>query len=386
MFACSAFILFVALAVALLMAEPRSVLTERLFPFWRQNLTFGSLALAGAVLLWCWRARLMAKHIAQLEAAVQRISAGDLSTPTIPDVRHRELARLQAAFVKMAGSLRETRGALDHQLEHERTMNETLQSLQRQVVRQERLTAVGLLASGVAHELNNPLQAILGAATLLERQEQLSSEARSEIDFVKAQSIRAREIIRSLARFSSSQSGPPSTILLRDVVSDILGLHTRDVEDTTLIEIEDTSSRPVYANFTELEQVTLNFVLNARQAVHEARSRGEKGRIQIRIFDHGYGVRLEVNDNGPGVPLENESKLFQPFFTTKPVGQGTGLGLSVSYGIVQSYGGTIGYLRNAWGGATFFFELPALSAQVRQEEPPEGARDAEALLRRPVRS
>jgi signal transduction histidine kinase len=112
----------------------------------------------------------------------------------------------------------------------------------------------------------------------------------------------------------------------------------------------------VCANFTELEQVILNFIINAEQAIETAGH--QQGRILIRLSDSGKKVRLEVQDDGPGVSAEDEPKLFQPFFTTKAVGEGTGLGLSVSYGIVESYGGVIGCKSNARGGATFFFELP----------------------------
>jgi C4-dicarboxylate-specific signal transduction histidine kinase len=134
-----------------------------------------------------------------------------------------------------------------------------------------------------------------------------------------------------------------------------------------VFDLEMTSSRKVHANFTELEQVTLNFVINAQQSIES--SSAERGRILVRVSDAGRRVRLEVLDNGAGVDPGNEPKLFQPFFTTKPVGKGTGLGLSVSYGIIDSYGGTIGYLRNEWGGATFFFELPAADPSDPRHDP-----------------
>jgi two-component system, NtrC family, sensor kinase len=222
--------------------------------------------------------------------------------------------------------------------------------------------------------LNNPLQAILGTAELLERQPNLSSAALDEISFLKTQSGRAREIIRNLSRFSSQQSGPPSPVDLRDVVAEVVQLRRRDLDASGIVlDIETTSSRKVQANFTELEQVTLNFVINAQQSI-EASPSG-RGRIIVRVRDEGRRVRLEVLDNGAGVEPADEPKLFQPFFTTKPVGKGTGLGLSVSYGIIDSYGGTIGHTRNAWGGATFFFELPAV-------EPGDPRHDPSAVLHR----
>jgi signal transduction histidine kinase len=232
-----------------------------------------------------------------------------------------------------------------------------LQSLQRQVVRQERLAAVGVLVSGVAHELNNPLQAILGTAELLERQT-LPPGVLEEIAFVKTQSGRAREIIRNLSRFSHQQSGPPALVDLREVIAEVVHLRQGDLSSASIaLELDAATTRRVYANFTEIEQVVLNFVINAQQSIEAAGRPG--GRVRIATVDEGKKVRLEVQDDGPGVAAEDEPKLFQPFFTTKPVGKGTGLGLSVSYGIIDSYGGTIGYRSSPWGGASFFFELPA---------------------------
>ena len=161
---------------------------------------------------------------------MQRIADGDLSPPVRTPVPNLELAQLQNAFITMAANLRETQEKLDRQFEQERKVRETLQSLQRQVVRQERLAAVGVLVSGVAHELNNPLQAILGTAELLERRGGLSNDALEEIAFVKTQAGRAREIIRNLSRFSSQQSGPPALVDLRDVIGEVVQLRRRDLD------------------------------------------------------------------------------------------------------------------------------------------------------------
>ena len=347
---------------------PTSVAVARLAPLFLRNITIASTGIVAVLLLSLGLSTLIGRGISRVRDAVQRIADGDLSPPVRTPVPNLELAQLQNAFITMAANLRETQDKLDRQFEQERKVRETLQSLQRQVVRQERLAAVGVLVSGVAHELNNPLQAILGTAELLERRGGLSPDSLEEIAFVKTQAGRAREIIRNLSRFSSQQSGPPALVDLRDVISEVVQLRRRDLDAGTItLDIETSTTRMVYANFTELEQVTLNFVINAQQSL-EAVQR-TKGRIMIRLFDVGKKVRLEVQDDGPGVAPEDEPKLFQPFFTTKPVGKGTGLGLSVSYGIIESYGGQIGYRGNEWGGATFFFELPASDPAQRPAPP-----------------
>ncbi len=164
---------------------------------------------------------------------------------------------------------------------------------------------------------------------------------------------------------------------MRDVIAEVVQLRKADLEKARIaLDVELFSVRKVNANFTELEQVTLNFVINAQQAIEGGQR--PPGRIVIRLTDSGRKVRLEVADNGPGVKPDDEPKLFQPFFTTKPVGKGTGLGLSVSYGIIDSYGGAIGYIRNEWGGATFFFELPAADSPAPESRT---TNDRAAVLR-----
>jgi len=353
---------------------PTSVASERLMPLRVRNAVLIIMLMAGYLLVALSLSHLFSNNLDRLREGMQRIAAGDLSTPVRHSMPNLELSELQNSFVTMAGNLRDAHNALDRQIEQERKVRETLQSLQRQIVRQERLAAVGVLVSGVAHELNNPLQAILGTVELLERDPTLTlpKTVLDEIAVIKTQSGRAREIIRNLSRFSSQQSGPPAIINLRDVITEVVQLRRRNLHDSGIeLEIDATTERRVYANFTEIEQVMLNFVINAQQAI-ESTDRA-KGRILIRLFDTAKRVRLEVQDDGPGVTAHDESKLFQPFFTTKPVGKGTGLGLSVSYGIIDSYGGTIGHRLNDWGGATFFFELPAADNN-----------DQTAVLQRPV--
>jgi two-component system NtrC family sensor kinase len=367
---------------------PTRLAVARMAPLLRRNFSIAAISIGAILLLSLALSTSMSRGVDSLRAAVQQIADGDLSPPERTPVPNRELAQLQEAFITMAHNLREAHLALDHQVEQERKMRETLQSLQRQVVRQERLAAVGVLVSGVAHELNNPLQAILGTLELLERDRGISPAVLEEIAFVKTQSGRAREIIRNLSRFSSQQSGPPTLVDLGEVISEVVQLRRRDLDSCNIaLAVDVQTDRKVYANFTEVEQVTLNFVINAQQSIEVAgRSRG---RILLRVFDAGKRVRLEVQDDGPGVAPEDEPKLFQPFFTTKPVGKGTGLGLSVSYGIIESYGGTIGHRPNEWGGATFFFELPVTEPAARPPivPPHQGTSkpdDRPPVLHRPV--
>jgi two-component system NtrC family sensor kinase len=252
----------------------------------------------------------------------------------------------------------ETRQVLDAQMAEERRIHKELESLQGQVIRQERLAAVGQLVSGVAHEINNPLQAILGFAELLQLQADVPESVKSDLRLIQKESARACGIIRNLALFARQQPGHPARVRLTDVISSVAELRQRRLESEDIqLLLEDRSTSHVMAVPTELQQVVLNFVVNAEQAV--IGSGRLPGRLTIRTYDRTDRVILEVEDTGPGIAPEDESKLFQPFFTTKPVGQGTGLGLSISYGIIDSLGGQIGYRRAPAGGSIFYFDLPA---------------------------
>jgi C4-dicarboxylate-specific signal transduction histidine kinase len=242
----------------------------------------------------------------------------------------------------------------------ERRMREELQSLQQQVIRQERLAAIGVLVSGVAHELNNPLQAILGFAELLQMQKDMPESARADLTLIQKESTRASAIIRNLSRFGRQMS-EPTPVKLRDVVASVMELRHRKLQELNIrVVVDEKSVAPVMAIFTELQQVLLNFAINAEQAIVQGDP--AQRQVVIRTGDREGWAWIELEDSGAGVPPEHEVKLFQPFYTTKPVGEGTGLGLSVSYDIIRSHGGRIGYRRATSGGALFFFELPIVLA------------------------
>jgi C4-dicarboxylate-specific signal transduction histidine kinase len=282
--------------------------------------------------------------LGRLERAADRVGSGDLTPLAAGPMPARELEHLQEAFREMVEKLRSAR--------------ENVESLQQQVIRQERLAAIGVLVSGIAHEINNPLQAISGLAEVLEHQRDVRPGIRNDLILIQKESVRASNIIRNLSRFSRQQSSKPVPVRVSDVVASVFELRQRRFQDQSIqVDLQEAATRPAHVVFTELQQVLLNFVINAEQAM--AAQPAAERRIMLRTRDTAAGVHIEVEDTGPGVRPEDESKLFQPFFTTKPVGEGTGLGLSVSYGIARSLGGSIGYRRGAAGGALFFIEVPA---------------------------
>jgi C4-dicarboxylate-specific signal transduction histidine kinase len=295
--------------------------------------------------------------LASLERSAAKVGAGDLSPPTSAKMPSLELEHLRDSFHDMVNRLRAAREAIALQVEEERAMRLELESLQQQVIRQERLAAIGVLVSGIAHELNNPLQTISGFSELLQHDDRIDSGTRSDLALIHQESARASAIIRNLARFGRQKESTPTPVSLAEVVSSVIELRQRRLHEQGIdLERDERATRPAHAVFTELQQVVLNFVINAEQSVRASSSSSR--RIILRTYEEDGLVHLEVEDTGPGVAPENETKLFQPFFTTKPVGEGTGLGLSVSYGIIHSLGGEIGYRRGDLGGAVFYFSVP----------------------------
>ena len=340
---------------------PMSVAVDRAVSLWTRSFTIFAVGLGGLLIITFVFSRRLTTSVGHLDAAAQRIASGDFSPIERRPMPTREFLDLQDAFDQMLHRFNETRAALDAQMAEERQMRQEVELLQRQVIRQERLAAVGQLVSGVAHEINNPLQAILGFAELLQMQHDVPESMKNDLVLIQKESARACGIIRNLALFARQQTGEAAPVRLSDVIQSVAELRQRRLESESIeLCVDDASRRHVLAVLTELQQVVLNFVVNAEQAI--IMSGRQPGRITVRSRDENGRVILEVEDTGPGIAPELEARLFQPFFTTKPVGQGTGLGLSVSYGIIDSLGGRIGYRGAPAGGAIFYFDLPAAPA------------------------
>jgi signal transduction histidine kinase len=341
---------------------PTSVALDRTWPIYRRNLLISILTSFVILALTWWVGRRWLQSFDHLDATARRISRGDLSPLQQKPMPSAEMEQLQQTVASMITSLQRARESIASQVDDERRIREELQSLQQQVIRQERLAAIGVLVSGVAHELNNPLQAILGFAELLQMQKDIPQQARADLTLIQKESARASAIIRNLQRFGR-QMAEPSPVRLRDVITSVLELRQRKMQEANIsVAVEDNSRGVVMAIFTELQQVVLNFAINAEQAIVAAQP--ETRTITFRTGDRDGWSWIEVEDTGRGVPPADEAKLFQPFYTTKPVNEGTGLGLSVSYDIIRSHHGRIGYRRSSSGGAVFFFELPAAPDEI----------------------
>ena len=250
--------------------------------------------------------------------------------------------------------------ALDNARLYSETMRqlEELKRTQAQLVHAEKLSAVGELASGVAHEINNPLTTILGQAHLLLDHADVTPHVRERVKIVADEASRAARIVQNLLLFARHYPPERRPCSLADQVRRVIELIGYQlVHDQIRIETDIVSSPPVWADENQIQQVVLNLVQNAHQAM--VKQDGER-LLTVRVRATGATVSLEVLDTGPGIELEALSRLFDPFFTTKPPGEGSGLGLSVSYGIVTEHKGRLrGENRTDRRGAIFTVELPA---------------------------
>jgi two-component system NtrC family sensor kinase len=233
-----------------------------------------------------------------------------------------------------------------------------LKRLEEQLIQAEKLAAMGQMLAGVAHELNNPLTAILGVTELLRDGHTDAESTKRQLEITHRQARRAARIVQNLLEFSRPASPQKKPVDLNSIIDRTLQLHEHSLRRNN-VEV-DFRPRPdfpgVIADANQLIQVFLNLVTNAEQAIREVR---ESGRIQIRFARVGSRISVTFQDDGVGIRPESVPRLFDPFYTTKRPGGGTGLGLSICLSIVREHGGTIEAEPLPAGGSAFTVYLPA---------------------------
>jgi signal transduction histidine kinase len=237
---------------------------------------------------------------------------------------------------------------------------ENLQRLQAQMVQSEKLVSLGQLAAGAAHEINNPLTAILGYSDLLAEDDTLPERTRNTAGKIREQARRTTSLVQNLLSFARQVPAERTLLDLNTVVTNAVQLRALDLHSGgSTIDLQLESVLPgVRGDNNQLMQVFFNIISNALDAM--APSGG--GKLTIRTQRDRGNVVLLFTDSGPGI--REPHRVFDPFYTTKPVGKGTGLGLSICYGIVQEHGGNIICYNGQTGGAVFRVELPAVLAAL----------------------
>jgi len=253
-------------------------------------------------------------------------------------------------------ALRDASGRVTHFVGVERDMTDDL-ALRDQLVHSERLSAIGELIAGVAHEINNPLQTIIGCTELM--LDEPTGAHRNDLEAVRKEAMRAGQIVRNLLAFARrgvSDRAPIDLNALVRATTDLRAYHLKQVNIALVLRCAP-EPLPVAVNREEIRQVILNLLLNAEHAVV---SKADSGTITVETGGDGALHWVEVTDSGPGVSPELRGRIFEPFFTTREVGEGTGLGLSISLGIASSHGGSL-TLADSPSGARFRLALPAFT-------------------------
>ena len=248
-------------------------------------------------------------------------------------------------------------------------LDDQTRELHQQLLQAEKLAALGQTISGVAHELNNPLATILTSSERLTGKS-MDPEVRRAFETILGEAERAARIVRSLLTFARKRNTTRTLVDVNQIVRETLALRAYEQRLASITPIDALASGlpPVFADPHQIQQVMLNLVINAEQAMVSAHGRGT---LVVRSWQDPERdvVLLEVSDDGPGVSGDVMPRIFDPFFTTKDVGQGTGLGLTVAYAIVQEHGGRLRAESKPGEGAAFVLELPTSGAGLRPVVP-----------------
>ncbi len=318
--------------------------------------------LVGTTVVW-FLVRRVTQPLRALSASAEAVGKGDFSQRVQVSSRD-ECGELATAFNQMTENLKSSRQELER-------MVETLKSTQAQLIQSEKLSGIGEFVAGVAHELNNPLTAVMGFSELLKRADS-DPRRQHQLEMICKSAHRCHKIVESLLSFARRRQPERKLSSVNELLEgaiDFLQYQLRTSNVEVLAQL-DPSLPGIMVDPHQVQQVFLNIINNARQAMEGHPTRG-----CLRIHSQACGqiVRVLFQDNGPGISEKNLSRVFDPFFTTKDVGKGTGLGLSLCYGIVKDHGGTISVRSKPGEGATFVIEFPLATASDAPQPSPEPA-------------
>ncbi|MCW8925868.1 MAG: ATP-binding protein [Xanthomonadales bacterium] len=341
------------------------------------GLSLGFIILAGVLVSYLVN-RMIYLPLRDLHDGAIRLAEGDLEN-TIPIRSKDEFGHLAESFNSMTEALRKSRVDLE---EWGKTLEEKVKQASRELqiahaetARSERLASVGLLAAGIAHELNNPLTGVLTFAHLVRKNLPDDSRDAEDLDLVIKETKRCAGIIRRLLDFSREKTPEKAYHDLNKIIEDTLQLieQPAQVEDITIVTELDERLPPVWLDEDLIKQVIMNMLVNSRHAIEGG------GTITIRtryrdakdcpesVTTTGHMAEISITDTGCGIPREDLEKIFDPFFTTKDVGKGTGLGLSVSHGTVEAHRGKIEVESEVGKGTEFRIYLAIDKKDIEDE-------------------
>ncbi len=301
--------------------------------------------LVGAAVLSQFWSHHLTRPIEKLSEATRMVGQGRFEVE-VPASSGDEIGALGDSFNRMATELKQREQAL--------------KELYGQLVQSEKMAAFGALGAGIAHEVKNPLAGILGITQLSLRGVESGHPLEKNLHIIEKETKRCKTIIENLLKFARQEQVEFSAVDIALVLSDALAIVDHQLGiNSVKVEKEVEEGLPLCrGNANQLQQVLMNLMINAQQAMG-----GAAGTVRLSAKRLDAGVEVRVADDGPGIPQKIREKIFDPFFTTKPAGQGTGLGLSVSYGIVKDHGGDIRLESEEGVGTTFIITLPARSEE-----------------------
>lgn len=340
----------------------------RVAAFRLQFLLTAGVAVLLCVVLVGLAARRIVGPVAELTRGARAIAGGDLAV-RIPPAGHDELGTLAQTFNDMAASLSLSQAELTSRNAELVDANAELQGMQEQLLRSERLAAIGQLAAGVSHEIDNPVGIILGLAELLLEETAADDPRRDDLLAIVEECRRCKRITGGLLGFARPVATQHDRIDLGRLVTGTLdSLRPQKLFRYLHIDVVLPQKEVVITGDTDhLRQVLVNLLLNSAQAL-----KGE-GTLRIELRESGKMIEVLVDDNGPGIPAESREQVFQPFFSTKGPGEGTGLGLALCRKLVEAQGGTIVAGESSLGGALLVVRFPHPSGEKCFDKIPENS-------------